>query len=150
MPFSDFWMKRSEQNGKKAQVAVEYLIVVSIALMILTPLIMTSQRSVDDLNREVANLKALNALYKIKEASDIVYSQGAPSRMTIYVSFPVQTMNLSAVQSMLILKLGPQDMITDIVLSMDYNVTLEGVPEKGGMQKVTVKASDGYVNITLW
>jgi len=150
MPFSDFWDKRLAWNNKKAQVAVEYLIVVSIALMILAPLIMTSQRSVGDLNREVANLKALNALYKIKEASDIVYSQGPPSRMTIYVSFPVQTINLSSVQNLLILELGPQDMITDIVLGMDYNVTLEGVPEKGGMQKVTVKANEGYVNITLW
>ncbi len=151
MSFSNFRLVfRKKMRNKKAQVAIEYLIVVTIALLLLSPLIITSQKSISDLNREIANLKAFNALYKIKEASDIVYSQGPPSKMTIYVSLPLQTRDIFASNNMLIIELGPQDMITHILVNMDYNVTVNGTPNPRGMQKVTLEAKENYVNITLW
>ncbi len=145
--YSGFLERRAFPKG---QAAIEYLIVVSVALLLLSPLIITSQRSVSDLNREVTNLKALNALYKIKEAADVVYSQGPPSKMTIYVSLPLQTRDVFSSQNMLVLELGPEDMITHIPVSMDYNITVEGRPSARGMQKVSIEAMNDYVNITFW
>ena len=141
---------KHKDRARKAQVAIEYLIVVTIALLILSPLIMSSQRSVSDLNREIANLKAYNALYKIKEAADIVYSQGPPSKMTIYVSFPKNTRDVFASQNTLVVELGPEDMITHVLITMDYNIVVEGTPTTGGMQEVGIQAQQNYVNITFW
>ncbi len=133
---------------KKSQSATEYLVVVSVALALLSPLIVMAQQTVYDLNTSINLIEANNALTKIKNAADRVYAQGYPSKLSFMVIVPNRMERMFVDDHALIMELSYKDAPSHVVEFFDYDIVLSGTPEKG-LNRVTVMAYQNYVNITL-
>ena len=74
-------MMLSKKRKLSGQAAIEYLSIVGIALLLLTPIILVAQQHIKDLNNDTRMMLAMEAKNKIAAASDIVHAQGPPSTM---------------------------------------------------------------------
>ncbi|MDO8339219.1 MAG: hypothetical protein Q7T16_01030 [Candidatus Burarchaeum sp.] len=72
----------------RGQSAFEYVVIVSIALLILFPIWVHVNNAVNDNRMELQRAYALNAVSRLKSAADAVYVQGEPAKFTVIVSFP--------------------------------------------------------------
>ncbi len=135
-------------SQKKSQAAIEYLMVISVALALLSPIVVIAQRTLYDLNTSANLLQAHEALLKIKEGCDVVYSQGPPSRLTFYVALPTRMENMYSEGKGLVISVKYKNTTIDVIQIFDYDIWLGGHPKKG-LNKVVVTAYSGYVNITF-
>jgi len=76
---------------KRGQSAVEYALIVGIALLILIPLWININNSVGVTRIELQSSYALHAVSRLKAAADSVYVQGEPAKFTVIVTFPEGT-----------------------------------------------------------
>jgi len=131
----------------RGQAAFEYLILFSIALLLLGILVWYSQE-VTELNRDemiVAN--AISALNKIVEASNIVYTQGKPSQITVNVYIPERVTSIDLNGNMIIMKVATGSGTSDII-AMSKAPLQGSIPTGSGTKKLKVIAEDNYVYIT--
>ena len=133
---------------KKSQSAIEYLVVVSVALALLSPLIVMAQQSIYDLQTSMNLIEANNALTKIKNAADMVYAQGYPSKLTFVVVIPSGMERMFIEDNALIMELSYKGAPVHVVEFFDYGVVLSGTPVRG-FNKVSVMAYQNHVNITF-
>ncbi len=137
------------ENRRKAQAALEYMITVSIALLILTPFLLRGYDAMTGLGQNSNILLAKNSLDKVSEAAKIVYSQGPPAKMTVKAQFPHNLLASNVSQKELSLSVRKFSSSTDIVAFLDFNVTGSLPYDSGGMHTIVVEAlQDGTVNVT--
>ncbi len=146
---------KKENIGKKrrkGQAAIEYMIVVTTALMFLAPMIIAAQKSINNLNKDISYLKGYEVLSKIKNAGDIVYAQGPPSRLTIFVDVPPLILRGSIENNALAYWIGyPNRMNSTVLVFTNYPV-LGKLPITAGMHKLVISAEKingiEYINVT--
>lgn len=138
------------RSARRAQAGIDYFVVIVMLLVLLSPfwtyLYDNLHRSEDDLN--VAYAKT--ATSRIKEAADLVYAQGSPAQATvqIYVPKSVNSTNVTSDSVMMRIRVGRGGMTSDVV-STTRSAQLQGnLPTSEGYHSITVRAMDGYVNIT--
>ncbi len=146
------WKKEKRSEERKGQAAIEYMIVVTTALMLLAPMIMAAQKSISNLNKDISYLKGYEVLSKIKDAADIVYAQGPPSRLTIFVDVPPLILKGAVKNNALVYWIGyPNRMNSTVLVFTNYPV-LGNLPTVSGLHKIRVTAEKingvEYVNIT--
>ena len=131
----------------KAQAAVEYLIIVGVSIIILLPLVVYSNEMVINHNEETKISLAKNAVKKIGENADWVYSQGQPAKLGIQVYFPEGIDQSSISNNTVLLKMRTRGGISDV-----YQITtgtLNGsIPSNSGYYTVSIIAYPNYVNIS--
>lgn len=134
-------------SRRSAQAALEYLIVVGIALLLLTPITLRGFQSAGDLDRSLNLLVARNALNQISDGAKIVYFQGPPSAMTLKVVFPDRIVysDVSGKESYFRIGMGAQT--TDVAAFFDFPVT-GNISGSAGERTVYIEALDNAVNIT--
>ncbi|HKZ45502.1 MAG TPA: hypothetical protein VJ343_02245 [archaeon] len=131
----------------KAQVSVEYLIIVSVALVVLLPLILYSGEILRNYNEETRMSLAKNAVKKIGESADWVYSQGPPAKLNTEVYFPSGISQTSLENNAILLKMKVSSGTSDIYYSTmsPLNGSIPSVP---GYYTITLVAYQDYVNIS--
>lgn len=128
----------------RAQVSMEYLLIVGFAFLLLIPLIIIYYTSQQDLNDKISNSQADKIANEIADAASAVYFQGPPAKKTFKVFMP--------------------DDVKEVIISDNYikiNLkTSDGTPRNavanltgsisayGGLHIIKVKAITGGVNIT--
>lgn len=132
---------------KVGQAAMEYLVVVSMALFLLTPVLLMGQNAIDGLRKDSNTLIARQTLNKFTEASELVYAQGPPAAVTIKAQLPANINETLFVENMIVMRLKLYDRTGDIISSLDFNVT-GNIPNKPGTYQITIRAIDNGVNIT--
>lgn len=133
---------------RKSQAATEYLIIVVIALLILTPIMLKGSQEIGNLSMTKNALLARNAVDKIKDAAEIVYAQGEPARIVLSLQFPADIVEARVGDQEVMIKLKVIGNTTDIVEFFDINVT-GLLPTEEGMHKIKVEAvNNSWVNIS--
>jgi uncharacterized protein (UPF0333 family) len=132
----------------KAQIAVEYLIVVSFALMILIPytlyLMSVSQNFSDDNSLTVAS----DSVNKIGETADWVYSQGEPSKSQILVTIPNHLVSATFINRTMIWKVKTSSGISDIYYTSVASLS-GSFPTAPGYYNLLIQATSNGVNISV-
>ena len=77
-----------DQENKRGQVSVEYIMVVGFAFLMIIPLIVVFYSSSNDLNDQITSSQADKIANEIVAAADQVYFQGPPTMKTIKIFFP--------------------------------------------------------------
>src|SRR3989304_3741368 len=72
----------------KAQASAEYFIIVAVALLILAPIILYANQTIASSQEELKISTARNAVDRIGEAADLVYTQGSPAKTTMTIFIP--------------------------------------------------------------
>jgi uncharacterized protein (UPF0333 family) len=132
----------------RAQVAFEYLVIVIIVLAFLTPLwIYLSQVKTQTVG-ELSLSYAKNAVKKIADASDLVYSQrlNAKVRIGVYIPRNVQEINITG--KMIDMRVLSDSTLVDVFenTKADLNGSL---PTNEGFYWILVEAKGDYVQISL-
>ncbi len=132
----------------KGQVAVEYLIIISVALIILLPLSLYINQSLIGYRDETKISRAWNAVNKLGENADWVFSQGPPAKKTIEIYIPDDVDEISFDNKTVLFRVKTSAGISDV-----FYVTvpeLKGsLPEYGGYYFVSLTAFSNYVNISV-
>jgi hypothetical protein len=132
----------------RAQAATEFLIIVSVALTILIPLILLVNQSFISYRDDTKISLAKEAVKKLGENADWVYSQGPPAKVTIEVYIPEDVVETSLENKMILYKIRTSAGITDVYY---YTVpNLNGtLPNKAGYYYVSLTSYTNYVNISV-
>jgi uncharacterized protein (UPF0333 family) len=137
----------------KGQTAFEYLILFSLVLVVLSILILYSQQITESNREDIMAADAITAVNKITEASDIVYTQGKPSQITLSVYIPDNVYSINCSDKMIIMKINIASGISDIFSTSKAtlnctSISIMPVSILSGMKKIKVIAEEDYVNIT--
>ncbi|MFH0929211.1 MAG: hypothetical protein V1818_02520 [Candidatus Aenigmatarchaeota archaeon] len=131
----------------RGQAAFEYLILFSIALLLLGILVWYSQQMTERNRDDMIVANAIMAVNKIVDASNIVYTQGKPSQITLSVYIPEKVSSVEFVGNTIVIKVMISSSISDIIATS--KAPLQGdISSDSGMKKIKVIAEENYVNIT--
>lgn len=131
----------------RGQAAFEYLLLFSIALSILGILVWYSQSMTERNREDITVANAITAVNKIVEASNIVYTQGKPSQITLSVYIPERVSSIEFNSSLIIMKINIGSGSSDII-AMSKAPLQGNISSDSGVKKIRVVAEDNYVNIT--
>ena len=131
----------------RSQVSVEYMLVMGFAALLTIPLLLIYYTYSADSTDAVATGQALQISRKIIDASESVYYLGKPSQTTLKLNFPdgIQSTNVSGKE--VVFKVKTQAGITEVVQVSPVNMS-GTLPTSAGIHVVTIKAEEGYVQIT--
>lgn len=134
------------------QAAFEYLMMFSIVLALLTILTYYAQEMTERNREEVISSNAVIAVSKIADASDIVYTQGSSSQITLSVYVPENVNNISFSNNIVIMKVGVGP-YNDIFASSKAPFTDDSfISTDSGTKRISVKSIQisgvSYVKVT--
>jgi hypothetical protein len=132
----------------KAQVAIEYLMIISFALMILLPFFLHLQTVSSNLSDDVNSAIAFYSMKKIGEMADWVYSQGEPAKITFLIQIPKNVEEISFNGKIMIWKVRTSSGISDISYTSIANLT-GSLPTKPGYYNVLAQATENGVKISV-
>ena len=119
----------------------------AIALLILGILVWYSQQITERNREDITVANAITAVNKIAEASDIVYTQGKPSQITLSVYIPERVESVEFNNTVIIMKVNIGSGTSDIIATSKAN--LQGnISSDSGLKKIKVIAEENYVNVT--
>lgn len=129
----------------KAQTAVEYFIIVSVALLILLPLILYINDLIIGYNDKTRVSLAENAVKKIGENADWVYSQGQPARRTFEVYMPGGIDQISFENRTIVIRVktsaGSSDSYYNTISPLNGSL-----PSSEGYYTISLAAFQNFVN----
>jgi uncharacterized protein (UPF0333 family) len=132
----------------KAQIAIEYLAIISFALLILIPYTLYLQSVSRNLSEENDLTIASNNVQKIGQISDWVYSQGKPAKTTILIQIPNNVEEISFDGKIMNWKIRTSSGTSDIYYISAANLT--GIlPKSPGYYNVLIQAIENGVNISV-
>ena len=137
-------MKQSQRSG---QAATEYLIVIGISMLLLTPVIIIGNNAVSDLKYKTDSIVAREAVDEITEIATIVYSQGAPAKITKNIQFPSNIISAGISDNIIRIEMRYKSASNDVFSIVDFNVT-GTLPTTSGNHKMSIEAISYGVNIT--
>jgi len=119
----------------------------SLAFSILAVLVLYSQQITERNREDIIIANAITAVNKITEASNIVYTQGKPSQITLSVYIPERVSSIEFNNNIITMKVNISSGVSDIFATS--KAPLQGsIPSTSGMKKIKVIAEENYVNIT--
>ncbi|MEK6946400.1 MAG: hypothetical protein AABX32_02230 [Nanoarchaeota archaeon] len=131
----------------KSQVSVEYMLVMGFAALMTVPLLLIYYTYSADTTDSVAISQSMQIARKIVDASESVYYLGKPSQTTLKFNFPDRIQSTSLSNREVVIKVKTQAGVTDIVQISAVNMS-GTLPTSQGIHVLTIKADDGFVQIT--
>lgn len=132
----------------KAQAAVEFLIIVSVALMILLPVTFYARQLLIGYKDDTKISLAKNTVKKLGESADWVFSQGPSAKRTLEIYIPDDVYNISLEDRTILFEVKTSAGVTDVFY--EAVPSLNGsLPITSGYYFVSLTAYTNYVNITV-
>jgi len=131
----------------KSQVSVEYMLVMGFAALMTLPLLLIYYSYSSGASDSVATSQSLQIARKIVDASESVYYLGKPSQTTLKLSFPDKIQSIDLSNKEITMKIKTVNGVTDIIQVSSVNIS-GNLPTSQGIHIITVKAEEGYVQIT--
>ena len=132
----------------KLQIATEYLIIVSFALMVLIPYILYLYSASLQYQEQNSLTISSESVKKIGEACDWVYLQGEPAKLTLKILIPKNVENITFLNKTIVWKVKTSAGLSDVYYNCLANVT-GYLPNREGEYLVSVEALKGGVKISV-
>jgi len=132
----------------KLQIATEYLIIVSFALMVLIPYILYLYSASLQYQEQNSLTIASESVKKIGEACDWVYLQGEPAKLTLKILIPKNVENITFLNKTIVWKVRTSAGLSDVYYNCLANVS-GYLPNRDGEYLVSVEALKGGVKISV-
>jgi len=131
----------------RSQVSVEYMLIMGFAALMTIPLLLIYYSYSSDSSDSVATGQALQIARRIADSSESVYYIGKPSQTTLKLNFPDKVYSINLSNREVVFKIKIKNGITDIVQVSSVNIS-GNLPTTQGIHIITVKADDGFVQIS--
>jgi len=132
----------------KSQIAIEYIILIAVFLLFLTPVWIYSFKYTNNMKLQLATDYAQELVDTIGDLSDFVYSQGSPAAMTFEGVVPDYVYSTSINGSLIVISLNMSSGLKDVYSMCNSNVTGH-IPLQRGKYIFLIKADRGFVNVTV-
>ena len=136
-----------KRGMRKAQVSMEFLMVVGLALMMTLPLIVLFYQQSENLNTGILDSQIDKVASEIRDAADEVYYLGYPSKKTVTIYVPEGVNSISIYNTSIMFLVESANGDYEVVKWSVANLTgvLQTYP---GIHHVVVEAQEGYVSIS--
>ena len=132
----------------KSQVAVEFLIIVSVAFMIILPFTFYANQLLISYKDDTKISLAKNTVNKLGGSVDWVFSQGPAAKQTLEIYIPDDIYNISLENKTILFQIRTSAGVTDVFY--ETVPLLNGsLPTTSGYYFVSLTAYTDYVNITV-
>ncbi len=129
---------------KKAQVAMEYMIVIGFVMAISIPTIYIFYNYAKRSQYNIVLSQADDAVEKIAEAVDTMSYYDEPSKIVIKVVFPENVVMANATQNEIYLRIQTYHGLNDVTKFVQTNVT-GSIGTWPGVHMITVESKGSYV-----
>lgn len=130
----------------KAQAALEYMMIVGLAMLFIIPVWAFIADSQQKTSAEMSLTYGRNAVKLITDTADVIYSQGPPAKFDIAVYIPKNVREITFNGSTIIFYMETEIGTNDVASTS--NAILNGsLPTGEGNYWVTIEAADNIVNI---
>ena len=135
------------KEGKRAQISMEYLMIVGFALAMTIPLLLIFNDQSRDINNELASAQAEKAADELIIVIDSVYYLGPPSSRTIKVYFPENILDVQVYNHSFAFNVEASYGDYEIVrwTSADLDGSLRSYP---GLHVITITAHPDNISIS--
>ncbi len=135
------------KNDKKAQVSVEFLMIIGFVFLILIPLIIAFYQQSYNANTSIRTEQLYKLARSIVDRAESVYFLGKPSKTTIraYIPHGVDSVIISGKEIVFRIKVGSE--ISEIAAASKVNLSGSISPHQG-IHNIQIEARDGFVQIT--
>ena len=132
----------------KAQAAIEYMMIISIVMVIIIPLFFLVNTYMYE-GKEELKLKALeDSVESLAEASDMVYFQGYPAKMSVKLYVPEGVTLAEVNENIIRVRIKTSSGEIDVIGVTQANLT-GSLPTTSGIHTITLAAQeDGLVNVS--
>lgn len=131
----------------RAQVGVEYLMIMGFVSLMVIPLAMLYFTSVQESGDEINGRQALNIARRVVDAAESVYYLGEPSQTTIKAVIPPNVQSATINSKEIVFKMKTKSGISDMIQVSSVNLT-GSLPSSQGMHTITIKAGSDKVLIS--
>lgn len=130
------------------QAAIEYMMIISITLVIMIPLLFLVNSYMAE-GKDELKVRALeDSVDSLAEVSDMVYFQGYPAKMTMNFYIPENVLVAEADENLIRVQVMTSSGNQDIISFTQANLT-GNLPTKSGTYKLSIAAQeDGLVNVS--
>ncbi len=132
----------------KGQSAIEYMMIISITLVIMIPLLYLVNSYMYQ-SRDEFKIRSLeDGVDSLAEIVDMVYFQGYPAKMTTKLYVPENVLSSQIDENLLTMKIRISSGTIDIPVSTQANMTGNLPTEPGTYTIIVVAQEDGLVNVS--
>ncbi len=137
-------MKISHAKSSRAQVAMEYLIIIGFVAIITLPLVIIFQAHSKETTEEIASTQVYQISKRIADGAETVYYLGEPSKITLKAYFPenINSVSVGNNEIVFVLKKGAKE--DEIVVYTPINVT-GNISTHQGVHYITIESRGDYV-----
>jgi len=132
----------------RAQLALEYLVIVSFSLMVLIPIILFLYDYSKFKKEEYSLFVASKAVERIGEVIDYICLQGEPAKLTLKLTIPPGLEEIKIVNKTIIFRAKTYSGITDIYYNSICNIS-GYIPKKEGEYSIIIQAKNKGVYIDV-
>lgn len=140
-----------QRHSRKGQAALEYMVMISIALMIAAPIMIRAQSSIQQVETSSKASRIDAALEAMEQGARLVKSQGTPAKTTFTVTLPQGVVVARAKNNYILYRLAVRGGNQTFFRFFDFNVS-GSPPATVGQHRVVVEAvsrpGEDYVNIS--
>lgn len=130
----------------KAQVSMEYLIIVSFVVVLIIPMLVMFNKYSDETEDNIITSQANQIGRKIVDAAESVYYLGKPSKNTLKFSFPKDISNITIGNNELVFFMKTKVGVDEVVIYSPVNIT-GALSVNRGIHYVVIESKGDYVNI---
>lgn len=134
-------------RGDRAQLSVEYLIIIGFAFLITVPLTMLFLTESNSTSDTITVAQAEQLTRKIVSAAEAIGYSGEPSFTTLKVSMPKNVDSIIITERELAIRLKTSAGTSDVVEFSAVNMT-GNISSVAGTHFIKIQAMKGFVNIT--
>ena len=132
----------------KGQAAIEYMMIISISMVILVPLMFIVNSYISGSRDEMKIRSMEDSIDSLGESAEMIYFQGYPAKMTMKFYVPERAKNATLDGNLIWIKLGTDSGYTDIVTTTQANMTGVLPTEPGSYMLEIMATEDGLVNVS--
>ena len=131
----------------KAQVAFEYIVVVTAVLIFIIPIWAYMATVSQQATQALSISQAQTAANRLVGAADLVHTQGYPAQLTIDVYIPSGVQAAELINTTIKFTVSGQGGASDVA-SVALGPLSGSLPTREGLYKFSVKSMNTYVNIS--
>lgn len=132
----------------KGQAAIEYMTVLSLALLLASPFVLRAQDSILDLRSNSNVVTVENSLNDIEVAAETVNAAGEPAARTFTVRMPQTLQKTWVLDNAIVVQLKTPSARSNHTRTFDFNVSGE-LPDKPGRHRLKTQANNSEVELEV-
>ena len=140
-------MRYIQGRRRSGQAALEYMIIIIIGIILITPVIIEGNKKLADLRSTTASLKVTDALNRISDAAKLTYAQGVPAKIVLETEFPDKVKSVNITNKSIVITLETEWGDSDFVSMTDFNVTGD-ISKDIGIKEIKIESV--YVSDKVW